>query len=147
MFGRPAEGIVTPAPVEPTAEAVAGPEDDIAVQPSAIPAVTHSEALAVPQSDSAADEARPSRRQAEPATGQPDRPREYIATVVAIRERARGQMVITLDNGESWSEQYASRGFLVEVGDSVTMKKGLLSSSYRLIAPGGRSYKMTRIDQ
>ena len=72
---------------------------------------------------------------------------EYTAVVTAMRTRPHGQVVVTLDNGETWSEQYASRRFLVEVGDTVTMKKARFSSAYRLVAPGGRAYTMIRIDE
>lgn len=82
-----------------------------------------------------------------PANNERERPKEYTATVVAIRERPHGQMVVTLDNGETWSEQYASRKFRVQVGDTITMKKGMLSSSYQLVAPGGRGHKMTLLGQ
>lgn len=83
---------------------------------------------------------------AEPAAKQKPR-KEYTAVVTAMRTRPHGQVVVTLDNGEAWSEQYASRRFLVEVGDTVTMKKARFSSAYRLIAPGGRAYTMTRVDE
>ena len=105
------------------------------------------EASAVTQSEATVQEAQSSRRQDESPNGKRDRPKEYTATVAEIRERPHGQKVVTLDNGETWSEQYASSAFLVNVGDTVTMKKGMLSSSYRLVAPGGRAYKMTLLDQ
>jgi biotin carboxyl carrier protein len=73
--------------------------------------------------------------------------KEYSAVVMDMRTRPHGQIVVTLDNGETWSEQYASRTFLVEVGDTVTMKKSRFSSAYRLVAPGGRAYSMTRVDE
>ena len=128
-----------PASVEPPQDSVTAPEVAVVASPS--------EASAVTQSETSAQEAQPSRQQAVSPNGKRDRPKEYTATVVAIRERPHGQKAVTLDNGEVWSEQYASRAFLVNVGDTVTMKKGLLSSSYRLVAPGGRGYKMTLLDQ
>ena len=66
---------------------------------------------------------------------------------MALRERPYGQMVVTLDNGEVWSELSASRSFLVEVGDTITMKSGRFSRSYRLVAPGGRGHKMTLLSE
>jgi biotin carboxyl carrier protein len=83
---------------------------------------------------------------AEPAPKQ-EPENEYAAVVTAMRTRPHGQVVVTLDNGQTWSEQYASRRFLVEVGDTVTMKKARFSSAYRLVAPGGRAYTMIRIDE
>lgn len=81
---------------------------------------------------------------AEPRTQEPKK--NYEAVVTAMYERPLGQVVVTLDNGERWSEQYASRAFHVEVGDTVTMKKSRFSSAYRLVSPSGRAYAMTRFD-
>lgn len=72
--------------------------------------------------------------------------REYTAVVTAMRKRPHGQVVVTLDNGEVWSEQYASRGFLVRVGDTVTMKKSRFSSAYRLVDKNGKGYAVTRLE-
>jgi len=127
-----------PISIEAPQGSVTASEVEVPEQPS--------EARAVTPSETTVQEAQPSRRQDESPNGKRDRPKEYTATVVAIRERPHGQKVVTFDDGEIWSEQYASRAFLVNVGDTVTMKKGMLSSSYRLVAPGGRAYKMTLLD-
>ncbi len=71
---------------------------------------------------------------------------EYTAVVTAMRKRPHGQVVVTLDNGEVWSEQYASRGFLVRVGDTVTMRKSRFSSAYRLVDGNGKGYAVTRLE-
>ncbi len=105
------------------------------------------EAPAASQADTSVDQLRPPEERVEPAETRRTQPREYTAIVVALRERPHGQMVVTLDNGEAWTEQFASGAFLVDVGDSVTMKKGMFSSRYQLVAPGGRVYRMTRLDQ
>ncbi len=73
------------------------------------------------------------------------RPRQYTAVVTKMDSRPHGQVVVTLDNGEVWSEQYASRAFLVKVGDTIELKKSRFSSGYRLVAPGGRGYEVTRL--
>ena len=88
----------------------------------------------------------PPRQQDEKWSAKPELPREYTAVVVAMYERPYRQMVVKLDNGEVWSEQYASRAFLVAVGDTITMKQSRFSRSYRLVATGGRGYKMTRLE-
>ena len=136
---RQDQRIEAPASGEPSRDSVTVPEAEVLQQPA--------EARAAAQSDAAMQEAQPTRRQDESQNGKKDRPKEYTAIVVAIQARPHGQKVVTLDDGEIWSEQYASGAFLVSVGDTVTMKKGMLSSSYRLVAPGGRGYKMTRLDQ
>ena len=70
---------------------------------------------------------------------------EYTAVVTGMRTRPHGQVAVTLDNGEEWSEQYASHGFLVRVGDTVTLKKSRFSSAYRLIDENGKGYSVTRL--
>lgn len=139
ILKQPQERSEVPDSVGSSQSSGTAPEAEVGEQSSEMGAVT--------QSEIAVQETQPSGRQDESPTNRSDRPKEYTAAVVEINERPHGQKVVTLDDGEVWSEQYASRAFLVNVGDTVTMKKGLLSSSYRLIAPGGRAYKMTRLDQ
>lgn len=140
LLERPRKRTEAPAPIAPVdSTAAPGLEVDAREQPAAAPAASRSEM--------AVQEAPPSRRQDESPVKKPDRPREYTAAVVEIRERPHGQKVVTLDNGEVWSEQFASRAFLVDVGDTVTMKRRTLSRAYRLVAPSGRGYPMTRWDQ
>ncbi|MEE4161761.1 MAG: hypothetical protein V2I25_04575 [Woeseiaceae bacterium] len=124
--GTPAEAAGAQSEIAPPGEAAATPDP----VPAAAP-----QASAAPEPDAAAAE----------KTGKAKN--EYTAVVTAMRTRPLGQVVVTLDNGESWSEQAASHRFLVEVGDTITMKKARFSSAYRLIAPGGRGYAMTRVDE
>jgi hypothetical protein len=121
----------------PSAEPAAAPAPDVPDTPDTA-AAPQAAAEPGPVTETAAPE-KPARAN-EPK-------REYTAVVTAMRTRPYGEAVVTLDNGETWSEQYASHGFLVEVGDTVTMKKGRFSSAYRLVAPGGRAYTMVRIQQ
>ena len=137
-FERQQEG--TEASSDAAAPAsVAVTEAEVAVKPSATPPAVEAEAAAavVP----------PPRDQDEPPPAERERPKEYAATVVAMRERPHGETVVRLDNGEVWSEQFASRAFLVDVGDKVTMKRGRFSKAYRLVAPGGRGYQVTLLEQ
>ncbi len=132
------------APLRP-AETPAASQADMSSE-GVLPPDAPAEAPAASQADTTTEGVRPPDAPVEPADARRTQAREYTANVVAIRERPHGQMVVTLDNGEVWSEQFASRAFLVDVGDSVTMKKGMLSSRYQLVAPGGRVYRMTRLD-
>ena len=139
VTGRQREGAETPVPSEPSTA-----EPAVSAVPETTPAAPPE--VAPTQAEASVDTARPNDEQDLASSSRQDLPKEYTAVVVAMRERPHGQKVVTLDNGEVWSEQYASRAFLVKVGDTVTMKKGMLSSSYRLVAPGGRGYKMTRLE-
>lgn len=65
------------------------------------------------------------------------------ATVKAIDKRPRGELVVTLDNGQVWAQKTAERYFPIEVGDTVEILAGALGS-FRLIA-GNRATAVTRV--
>ena len=133
------------APAAPQPDPTPAPAP--APAPAAEAAVPAAEAPPAPQSAPSAQAAQPAPQRNASVVELRERPKEYTATVVALRERPYGQMVVTLDNGEVWSELSASRSFLVEVGDTITMKSGRFSKGYRLVAPGGRGHKMTLLSE
>ena len=65
------------------------------------------------------------------------------ATVTAIDKRPRGEIVVTLDNGQVWAQKSAERYFPIAVGDTVEILAGALGS-FRLIA-GNRATAVTRV--
>jgi hypothetical protein len=69
---------------------------------------------------------------------------ELSATATAISAKPRGEFVITLDNGQVWGEIAPGSKIKVKPGDAVKIEAGTLGS-YILIAPNGRSSKVTRI--
>jgi hypothetical protein len=79
-------------------------------------------------------------RAAEP---QAPAPKRMSATVTAIDKRPRGELVVTLDNGQVWAQKSADRYFPLEVGDSVAILAGSLGS-FRLIC-GSRATAVTRV--
>jgi hypothetical protein len=79
-------------------------------------------------------------RAAEP---QAPAPKRMNATVTAIDKRPRGELVVTLDNGQVWAQKSADRYFPLEVGDPVAILAGSLGS-FRLIA-GSRATAVTRV--
>lgn len=70
-------------------------------------------------------------------------PKRMSATVTAIDKRPRGELVVTLDNGQVWAQKSADRYFPLEVGDPVEILAGSLGS-FRLIA-GSRATAVTRV--
>jgi hypothetical protein len=66
------------------------------------------------------------------------------ATVVAISTRPHGEIVMTLDNGQVWSQTTFDSHFSVDVNDKVTIKAGTLGS-YRATIASGRSTSVTRV--
>jgi hypothetical protein len=71
-------------------------------------------------------------------------PKRTTATVTAIDKRPRGELVVTLDNGQVWAQKSPDRYFPLKVGDPVAILAGSLGS-FRLIA-GSRATPVTRVE-
>lgn len=77
------------------------------------------------------------------ASAPPAQAERLNAAVTQVSKRPRGELVVTLDNGQVWAQKTA--GYIpLEPGDQVTILKGALRS-YRLIA-NGRSTPVTRVE-
>jgi hypothetical protein len=72
-----------------------------------------------------------------------DAPKRISAKVTAIEKRARGELVVTLDNGQVWAQKEVGAYFPLKVGDPVAILAGTLGS-FRLIA-GNRATAVTRV--
>ena len=70
-------------------------------------------------------------------------PKRIAATVTAIDKRPRGELVLTLDNGQVWAQKEAGAYFPVKVGDPVAILSGTLGS-FRLIV-ANRATAVTRV--
>jgi hypothetical protein len=64
------------------------------------------------------------------------------AGVVEVARRARGELVLTLDNGQVWAQKAADSS-RVKVGDRVTIKKASFGS-FLLVFPNNRTTRVTR---
>jgi hypothetical protein len=69
---------------------------------------------------------------------------ELHAKVTKVATKPYGELVLTLDNGQVWYEIQTNSGIRVKAGDPVVIKAGALKS-YSLVAPNGRSSKVTRV--
>lgn len=76
--------------------------------------------------------------------GHETRLKEITAVVAAASTRPHGELVITLDNGQLWTELAPGSRVRVKQGDSVKIKAGALGS-FHLVAPNGRSSKVSRL--
>ena len=65
------------------------------------------------------------------------------ATVTAIETRTRGELVVTLDNGQVWAQKDSGAYFPLKVGDPVTILAGTLGSF--LLISGNRATAVTRV--
>jgi hypothetical protein len=82
-----------------------------------------------------------SRDDAKPETEGP--PKRISAKVAAIEKRPRGELVVTLDNGQVWAQKEVGSYFPLKVGEPVAILAGTLGS-FRLIA-GNRATAVTRV--
>ena len=64
------------------------------------------------------------------------------AAIVEIERRARGEFVLTLDNGQVWAQKAADSS-RVKAGDRVTIKKASFGS-FLLVLPNNRTTRVTR---
>jgi hypothetical protein len=70
------------------------------------------------------------------------KPQTVPSSVVAVTLRTDGRNVITLQNGQIWVQGEAFEHTEIRVGDSVTVKSGLLGALYMYL-PKGRT-RVTR---
>jgi hypothetical protein len=71
-------------------------------------------------------------------------PRQISAVITRIERRPHGELVMTLDNGQVWTQIEPLAYFPLEVGDRVQISAAWLGS-YLLSAPSKRSTKVSRI--
>ncbi len=73
----------------------------------------------------------------------PPQPEPLSAKVVAVTLRGDGRSTITLDNGQTWVQGDAFEHIVVQAGDAVTIKPGLLGSLYMYLPSKSRT-RVTR---
>jgi glucose/arabinose dehydrogenase len=66
------------------------------------------------------------------------------AQVAKVTTKPHGELVVTLENGQVWTEIQTNSGARVKAGDRVAIKSGALGS-FLLVAPNGRSTRVTRV--
>jgi len=78
-------------------------------------------------------------------SGRPEKLTEISATVTHVRKRAYGELVVTLENGQVWTEKESEYGFRIKQGDTITIRQGRLGG-YRMIGRGNRSSQVVRVE-
>lgn len=76
---------------------------------------------------------------------EPQEVKQIEARVTAVRTRPEGQQVLTLDNGQVWTQTETRRDPHFEVGDVVIIKRGLLGSFLLTLQKGSASTRVQRI--
>ena len=132
---------VAPA-VAPVAAAVPAVAPVAAAAPAVAPAATtsaESELSPVDEFGMNATVAAQSANQDRPA-----RLTEISSLVTHVRKRAYGELVVTLENGQVWTEKESEYGFRVKEGDTVTIRQGNFGG-FRMIGRGRRSSQVVRV--
>ena len=79
-----------------------------------------------------------------PDSDKPDELTEISATVTDVRKRGYGELVVTLENGQVWTEKEKESGFRIKEGDTVTIRQGTFGG-YRMIGRSNRSSQVVRV--
>jgi hypothetical protein len=69
---------------------------------------------------------------------------EIVATVTDVRAKPHGELIVTLANQQVWAEIAPGSKIKLKPGDTVKIEAGTLRS-FVLVAPNGRSSKVSRI--
>jgi len=137
----PAPAAAAPAPAGPPPARIATPPPG---QPSAAssPTLVPAPAPGAPSSPASDFGVRNGPLQAK---REPPREKKMLAAVSRVSSLPRGELVLTLDNGQIWV-QLEARNFPVKVGDQIEIDEGALGS-YILWSPSTRhASKVTRIN-
>jgi hypothetical protein len=70
--------------------------------------------------------------------------KEITAVVTSVGFQPRGELIMTLDNGQVWQQNEAVAYFPLKVGDTVKIRAGSIGS-YLLLTPAKRTTKVTRV--
>jgi hypothetical protein len=84
-----------------------------------------------------------------PATSPPpppkaEAPARVTAKVTTMRELSTGELLIELDNNQSWRTIPEDARLMLKVGDTVTISRGAFGS-FRLATPGNRFARVNRV--
>jgi hypothetical protein len=130
--GRPSMTTAPPA-------ATAGP---VRTAPVAPPAPAAPPAAVDPVAKFGAADTVVAKRQ---ASVEKDEVKQVEAKVAAVRKRATGQHILTLDNGQVWEQTETRSEPQYAVGDVVVIRRGLLGSFILTLAKGSPSSRARRI--
>jgi len=118
-FGKPTEPAVSTAPAATAAPAAAAPDAHFGFKEMEV------------------------RRQSE-QSGEPAAPTSVSAAIKSIARLHDGKFVVTLDNAQVWAQSEISSKAIVDVGDQVTVRRGLLGS-YLLVTKAGVGTRVKRV--
>jgi hypothetical protein len=98
---------------------------------------------AVPEADFGVQGSELARNRNDDDPRQDSTPKRISATVAGVEKRARGELVVTLDNGQVWAQKEVGPYFPIKVGDAVSIIAGTLGSHKLVVA--SRTTAVTRV--
>jgi hypothetical protein len=155
--------VAAPAPSQPTSAAAApatAPTSAKASSPPAVPAATTAttRAAASTAAPPTAATSVPSASQRATDTSdfgvgngpleakqQKGKPQQMSAVVAAVSTKPRGELQVTLDNGQVWVQNQAVDYFPLKAGDKVEINVGALGSYVMWVPSSRRAAKVTRV--
>lgn len=98
---------------------------------------------AAPAADFGVNGSELARNRADDDPKQDSTPTRISATVTGVEKRARGELVVTLDNGQIWAQKEVGPYYPIKVGDAVSIVAGTLGSHKLVVA--SRATAVTRV--
>ena len=99
-------------------------------------------AAASPETDFGLTEA--AKRARDPEKAKNQMPESITGTVAAVGRRPAGELTVTLENGQVWTQVTVDQRARVAAGDTVTIKKAALGS-HLLVTQGRYATRVRRV--
>lgn len=71
---------------------------------------------------------------------------EISARVISVEKRTGGDLIIALDNGQTWIAEKVGHQFLIKVGDPVAVRKNEVLGGYQMITQDDKSNQVRQLD-
>jgi len=144
LFGRPS----VPAPAGAAAEA-APATASASGGTSAVSSAAAGAAVSVPADGATNPEAdfgltEAAKRAREPEQSREMRPESISGTVAKVGRQPAGEFIVTLENGQVWTQLQVDTRARIAVGDTVTIKKAALGS-HLLVTAGRYATRVRRV--
>lgn len=127
---------------KPAASAASTAVPAAAAAPAAATGTAAASAATNPEADFGLTEA--AKRARDPQKAQQEMPESITGAVAAVGRRPAGELTVTLENGQVWTQVMVDQRARVAVGDTVIIKKAALGS-HLLVTQGRYATRVQRV--
>ena len=127
---------------KPVASAASTAVPAAAAAPAAATGTAAASAATNPEADFGLTEA--AKRARDPQKAQQEMPESITGAVAAVGRRPAGELTVTLENGQVWTQVMVDQRARVAVGDTVIIKKAALGS-HLLVTQGRYATRVQRV--